>query len=163
MLCYILSMLVDSNILPECIVRPGSFGGLMALYEANFIKLLQLMPDLEKYDGAHVSAAPGDHNLHLLIEKRSKYTCELRLTYLFAENSDLVADPDLIVRVYFDARMAEVTGWIDAERHELLRRLRRECRQELGLCWSRNIVFSKWLDYLLECGHAFSPRCLISD
>ena len=35
-------MLADSYIVPECIARPGSFGGLMTLYEANYIKLTQL-------------------------------------------------------------------------------------------------------------------------
>ncbi len=152
-------MLVDSYILPECIATPGSFGGLMALYEANYIKLRQLVNRLEDIDGAHISRVAGDCELYLTIEKRSKYTCELRLTYLFAEHAgDPVADPDLLATVYFDARMAEVKGWINAHRHELLRALSRQYRQELGLCWSRNIMLSKWLDYLLDQGHSFTSQ-----
>ena len=34
-------MLVDSLIVPECIYRPGSFTGLMTIYESNYIKLQQ--------------------------------------------------------------------------------------------------------------------------
>ncbi|MBT8422227.1 MAG: DUF1249 domain-containing protein [Gammaproteobacteria bacterium] len=128
----------------------------MALYEANYIKLFQLVPELDSRDGAHVSCVSGDSDLHLQIEKRSKYTCELRLTYLFPEDDGVIADPDLVVRVYFDARMAEVTSWINAERHELLRYLSRQLQRELGICWSRNIVFSKWLEYLHDKGHSFS-------
>jgi len=156
-------MLVDSYILPECVVKPGSFGGLMALYEANFIKLLHLIPDLDSRAGMHISSAVGDSDLHLSIEKRSKYTCELRLTYLFPEENDLVADPDLVARVYFDARMAEVKGWVNGHRHELLRSLSRQYQQELGLCWSRNMVFSKWLEYLHEKGYAFLPQSTLTD
>ena len=32
-------MLADSYIVPECFVRPGTLGGLISLYEGNFIKL----------------------------------------------------------------------------------------------------------------------------
>lgn len=156
-------MLVDSYILPECIAKPGSFGGLMALYEANFIKLNQLVNGLQDCDDTQVSVAPADSELFLEISKRSKYTCEIRLTYFFPENEGLVADPDLVARVYFDARMAEVKGWINSHRHELLRALNRQYRLELGHCWSRNIMFSKWLDYLLENGHAFPGALAVSD
>lgn len=155
-------MLVDSYILPECIAKPGSFGGLMALYEANFIKLNQLVKGLDQCAGDHVSFATDDCELYLQVEKRSKYTCELRLTYQFDEPEGLIADPDLVARVYFDARMAEVKGWIDSHRHELLRMLSRHCHRELGHCWSRNIMFSKWLDYLLEQGHVFPTVSTLS-
>ena len=155
-------MLVDSYILPECIARPGSFGGLMALYEANFIKLNQLAMGLHQCADNQISHVSDDCELYLQIEKRSKYTCDLRLTYQFKEPEGLVADPDLVARVYFDARMAEVKGWIDSHRHELLRSLSRQYGQELGHCWSRNIMLSKWLDYLLERGHAFSSQSAIT-
>jgi len=155
-------MLVDSYILPECIARPGSFGGLMALYEANFIKLNQLVSNLGDCAEIQLSGVPADSDLHLQIEKRSKYTCEIRLSYLFAEGEIFIADPDLVARVYFDARMVEVKGWINSHRHELLRTLKRQHRRELGDCWSRNIMFSKWLDYLLEQGHAFPSAAALS-
>ena len=122
-----------------------------------------MVPDLDSRDGTHISVTTGDSDLHLSVEKRSKYTCELRLTYLFPEADGQVADPDLVARVYFDARMAEVKGWINGHRHELLRYLSRQYQQELGICWSRNIVFSKWLEYLHERGHFFAPVAELSD
>ena len=156
-------MLVDSYILPECIVKPGSFGGLMALYEANYIKLNQLAGSLEYCPNQRISFSSQDCNLYISVENRSRYTCELRLTYLFNEGNDVVADPDLVARVYFDARMAEVKGWINAHRHELLRSLSRRYRGELDLCWTRNIMLSKWLDYLIERGHHFPAISPLSD
>ncbi len=119
-------MLVDSYILPECIARPGSFGGLMTLYEANYIKLAQLVPTLAGRAGTLVSQRPGDCDLHLSIEKQTKYTCELRLTYLFEDRDGQISDPDLVARVYYDARMAEVSSWINHHRHAVLNSLSRE-------------------------------------
>jgi uncharacterized protein YqiB (DUF1249 family) len=155
-------MFADSYIVPECVARPGSFGGLMTLYEANYIKLTQLMPKLSDRDGCAISPDNSDDSdnnsncdLHLTIEHQTKYTCELRLTYLFEDEAKLIADPDLIARVYYDARMVEVRSWIDHHRHAVLRKLSQECRRELDQRWVRNIMLSKWLDYLQERGHFF--------
>ena len=148
-------MIVDSYILPQCIVRPASFGGLMTLYEANYIKLAQRVPALSTRSGSYVSQSESDVDLHLSIEKHTKYTCELRLTYLFEDEEGMVADPDLVVRVYYDARMAEVRSCINQHRHAMLNVLSEECGRELDQRWSRNMMFSKWLDYLYEQGHVF--------
>lgn len=159
-LWYIPIMLVDSYILPECIVHPGSFGGLMVMYEANYIKLNQLVHRLPHCTGHRLSVSSNGCNLHLTIEERTKYTCHLRLTYLFDDRdsggNELVADPDLQAKVFFDARMVEVKGWANAHRHELLREVSRRYYRPLDLCWTRNIMLNKWLDYLLDQGHHFA-------
>jgi hypothetical protein len=80
----------------------------------------------------------------------------MRLTYLFPEEGGLVADPDLAVRLYLDARVAEVAGWADFHRHDRLSRLAREYGRELDRRWARNMVLSKWLDYLLDNGHSYA-------
>jgi uncharacterized protein YqiB (DUF1249 family) len=128
----------------------------MTLYEANFLKLRQLVTELDTRAGYAVSYSEQDCNLHLRIEVRSKYTCELRLTYLFPDSPGIIADPDLLAKVYFDARMAEVRSWADHHQHELLQSLNQRFSKDVDRCWSRNIMFSKWLDYLLEQGHRFS-------
>lgn len=162
-LCYIGNVYADSYILPECIVRPGSFGGLMVLYEANFIKLSQLIGNLGERTGSCVSRAPGDCDLYLRFEERSRYTCQLRLTYMFTgQDDERVAEPDLVAKVYRDARMVEVRSWVYTQHHEKLRELGAIYMRPLDLCWTRNIMLSKWLDYLLERGHAFPEYGLAS-
>lgn len=84
-LCYSPIMWADSDIVPECIVRPGSLGGLISLYEGNFIKLAALLGDPTVPDGRFVSQSPRDGDLHLSIEEGSRYTRLLRLTYWFDE------------------------------------------------------------------------------
>lgn len=154
-LCYSLNVLADSYIVPECIVRPGSLGGLMSLYESNDIKLRALVPAIPDISGEHVSRTPQDLDLHLRVDGATRYTLDLRLTYLFGPTGHHDADPDLRLRVYLDARMVEVMSWAVTHRHEALRALAVQAPRELDRRWSRNIMLGKWLDYLAERGHRF--------
>lgn len=149
-------MLADSYIVPECVYGPGSFGGLMALYESNFLRLMNLL-GTTKIDANldFYSSAAEDEDLFLSVESLSRYTQVLRLTYQFDEPEGFVADPDLCVRVYLDARMTEVVSWAEHHRHRVLLDLHRHISRRVNHCWSRNMVLSKWLDFLLDKGHRF--------
>ena len=156
-------MLTENNIVPECVYGPGSIGGLIALYESNFIKLNQLLQSVKNDVGArYMSTGTPDCDLHLTIESSVKYTQEFRLTYLFldedsADEAQLIADPDLRVRVFLDARLAEVAGWAAHHQHDVLKGLQRRFTRELDRRWANNMMLSKWLDYLLDMGHLFRP------
>ena len=151
-------MLHDSQLVPETIVRPKSFVGLMSLYESNFLRLQRLIPELERLDGYYRSSVPGDCDLHVEILDRSRYTITLSLSYFFEENGARIADPDMQVRVYLDGQLAESTAFKGEHRHAHLRRLSRAHRDELDKRWKRNIVLNKWLDYLMEQGHLVLER-----
>lgn len=150
-------MIADSYIVPECAIGPGSFGGLMALYESNFIKLRMLVGETGQPGDCHLSTTPDDCDLYLSVESTTRYTHDLRMTYLFDEDGAIVADPDLEIRVYLDARMAEVAGWAAHHRHAMLQGLAVRFARELDRRWSNNMMLSKWLDYLLEARHSFAP------
>ncbi len=158
-LCYIQTMFADSDILTEGPVHPRSFGGLMALYESNYIKLLNLLGDYSACSSHSVSRSASDFPLHLRTETVSRYTRELRLTYLLGDGR-LRADPDLRLKIYLDARMAEVCSWAHHHHHGLLLNLRRRYGRELDRRWSRNMMLSKWLDYLIDKGHGFSMQAM---
>jgi uncharacterized protein YqiB (DUF1249 family) len=156
-------MISDSYIVPECAVRPGSFGALMALYETNYIKVGLLIGDLDLYGDLQgspdknclVSLSPRDCDLHLWVESRTRYTQILRMTYIFDDEGSAIADPDLVIRIYDDARMAEVVGWAEHHRHALLDDMATRFAGEIDRRWSQNMMLSKWLDYLLDVGHSF--------
>jgi uncharacterized protein YqiB (DUF1249 family) len=150
-----MTMLVDSSIAPQCIYRPGSFTGLMTLYESNYLRLLALLPDAASFTSARTSVTKGDCDLHLQLIKRERYTSTLSLTYWFAEDEGYVADPDLIVRVYHDAKLVEAMESCVEHRHRLLRQIA-QASVELDQRWARNMMLNKWLDYLADKGH-----CLI--
>ncbi len=127
----------------------------MALYEANFIKFAQLAGEPSLILNDMLSVPPKDFPLHLTVGESSKYTRALRLTYYLAHNGSPRADPDLRLRLYLDARMLEVMGWATHHQHGVLLQLRAQYSRELDRRWARNMMLSKWLDYLLEQGHRF--------
>ena len=100
-------MLLDSQLVPQAIIRPNSFIGLMALYESNYLRLLRLVPDLDRIDGCFRSRVAGDCDLYLEIVERCRYTVTLALTYRFDTDQGPLADPDVRVRAYLDGQQAE--------------------------------------------------------
>ncbi|HVY64515.1 MAG TPA: DUF1249 domain-containing protein [Gammaproteobacteria bacterium] len=147
-------MLVDSLIIPECVYRPGTFTGLMTLYESNYIKLHNLTTGFDWPDDVVVSSTPEDSDLHAKILRRETYTSTLKLTYLFPEaDGAIVADPDLILRVYHDARLVEVVSGQERHCHHKLREITGGSGKELGRRWRVNMMLNKWLDYLFDVGH----------
>jgi uncharacterized protein YqiB (DUF1249 family) len=151
-------MLLDSQLVPETLVRPRSFVGLMAVYESNYLRLLRLVPELERLDGCFHSRVAGDCELHVEFLERSRYTITMSLTYRFESDAGLVADPDMRVRAYLDGRLAEAMSLGGDHQHAEIRRLVRENRRELGARWRRNIILNKWLEYLSDQGHLILER-----
>jgi len=146
-------MTLDSLCVTSWRARPVSFVGLMTLYESNYIRLRSLVGDVRGLTKPGVSRVPGDLDLHVEALEQSPYTTVLRLTYFFAEADATVADPDLEVRVYHDARLAEASRCARWLRHPGLARLQSDCSALLGERWRRNMLLNKWLDYCAERGH----------
>jgi len=151
-------MLQDYQLVPETVVTPGSFVGLMTLYESNYLRLLQLIPEIERLDGCFRSVVPGDCDLHMDILERSRYTFTLSLSYVFQEDGKRIADPDMKIRLYLDGNLAEAMRFSGDRRHTELRKLFRAHRLELDSRWHRNIILNKWLEYLHDQGHLILER-----
>jgi uncharacterized protein YqiB (DUF1249 family) len=151
-----MTMLVDSLLVPQCVYRPGTFTGLMSLYESNYIKLRYLVADLDWPADVIVSASTRDQALHAEVLRREPYTTTLRLTYWFDDGSGsgAVPEPDLVLRVYRDARLVEAVSNAESHRHAKLREWASAGRTELDRRWRRNMFLNKWLDYLFEVGHS---------
>jgi len=130
----------------------------MALYESNYLRLLQLIPELERLDGCFRSRVAGACELHVEILERCRYTVTMSLTYYFENGDERVADPDMTVRVYLDGQLAEVMYLGGDHRDAELRRLAKVHRLELDGRWEKNIVLNKWLDYLTHQGHLILER-----
>ncbi len=151
-------MLLDYQLVPQTVVKPKSFTGLMALYESNYLRLLHVIPELDRLDGCFRSRVAGDCELHVEILERCRYTVTLSLTYFFEDEHGRVADPDLVVRAYLDGKLAEVMSLRGKHRHAELQRLRATHCAELDARWQRNVVLNKWLEYLSDQGHLVLER-----
>ena len=149
-------MLIENAGLRLRVVQPRSFAGLMTLYAANYVSLRQLLGDLRALPSALVSNSPSDLRIYLGVCERSCYTTSLRMTYWLEVGGDCKPNPDLSIRIYHDARLAEAVSCrhrpqpgkpepaASAGRSELLRR------------WSLNVLLRKWLEHCLDHRHRFN-------
>jgi uncharacterized protein YqiB (DUF1249 family) len=139
--------------------RPRSFVALMSLYESNYIRLHSLCGDLAQLQGSYRSIVSGDCDLILEVTERAPYTTTLSLTYLLPRDDasgTLERFPDVRIRIYADARLAEAQQWASHPGHPALRALRRDAERELDQRWALNMMLNKWLDYCMERGHRFA-------
>jgi uncharacterized protein YqiB (DUF1249 family) len=135
--------------------RPGDFVSLMTLYESNYIRLRQLAEDVFSLPDSQVSAAPDDCPLYLRVVERSPYTVTLTMTYQFVESGAPVTDPDLQLRVYRDAKLAEALGSPRWRGHPAMNAWRRKVTGHIDARWQRNMMLNKWLEYCADRGHHF--------
>ena len=151
--------------------RP-TVGALMSLCEENFVLLARLAPELREQRGALVSRGKGGLDLHLIVEEQSPYTTLVRLTHYFPSTVSGVdgaadrpgdcperpcgpgADPDLRLRIYHDARQAEV----ESLRQTALPMRSDYQRPALDAKWKVNCFLSRWLRFCLHEGYRFPPR-----
>ena len=130
---------------------------LMSIYECNYIRLRQLIPDFENLADRCVSRADGALAIHLRVLERSKYTTTFKLIYFFTDDLGRFPAPDLQIRIYHDARLAEVLtcGRTRGKRepHYDRRRLQYSPDEK----WRINRFLQKWLGYCLRQGHRFAP------
>lgn len=139
------------------LVPRRSFAGLMTLYENNYHRLGQILGSLTDPPDQGLSRVAGDLDLHLETLERCRYTTTLRLTYWFAGERGSYPDPDLVVRLYQDARMAEVTSCCQYHTHRILRPWHTPGGEEIRQRWARNQMFHKWLEFCIEHGHRLQP------
>jgi uncharacterized protein YqiB (DUF1249 family) len=154
------SVLNDSLCPATWTSRPGSFVGLMTVYESNYVRLRQMLGDLQHLPDHDISSPANDCPLYLSVQERSRYTVTFTMTYRFGEGELAVAEPDLQVRVYHDARLAEALHCSKWRRHPTLclsqARELRILRVHGDQRWQRNMMLNKWLDYCTERGHRFA-------
>jgi uncharacterized protein YqiB (DUF1249 family) len=142
-------------------LRPRSLSCLMDLYESNYMRLRKLIPQSGSINGAVISHAAGATDLHLDVLERSRYTTTLSLTYYFDTPAGHTADPGVVIRIYHDARLAEVMSFRH-RRHGDRRIVHREVPEGVEAKWRINRFLQKWLGFCLRQGHAFEAETLVT-
>lgn len=125
--------------LPAELFRPRSLAMLMGVYEANYRRLLELFGDPARWPARRRLRLRGRPDLHVEVRTRSRYTTEFVMTYRFGGERL----PDLSVRLYRDARLAEAVPL--ADKTDAGRPFAR-----LPARWQANLLLYKWLEYCLE-------------
>jgi len=135
---------------------PNSFSGLMEMYEANYIRLRKLLGDRDSMPEVAVSRVQNGMDLYLQVLEKTKYTSTIALTYYFADSEQVfLAYPNLKLRMYFDARQAEVMSQSYRRRDPSALIANQQIDPSLRKCWRMNRFLFKWLSYCDRQGHTF--------
>jgi uncharacterized protein YqiB (DUF1249 family) len=128
----------------------NKFRSLQEICEANYRKLLRLIPQLACLKRCAVARLGSKPALYLELKEKGPYTVTLELSYCLRHGAEPMFEPGLRLKVYLDVRMVEVVG--DCE----LKRARLEVEKALEHKWLSNYFLSKWLDHCLYQGYRFS-------
>ena len=131
--------------------------GLIRIYEANYVRLTKLIPELPACERLMVSRVAGALDLHLEVIERQPYTTSLKLTYRFADGDGCVLEPNARVNVYHDVRAAEVVSHCRRRRSHAIHPWTPGRMPELDRKWRMNRFLLKWLRFCTFQGHIFIP------
>lgn len=146
----------------QCIrlVRPRSFAALMALYEGNYTRLRQLFGNLQCLPQALISSSLSDSTIQVIRGEVSRYTTDFQMTYWLEIGGQPIATPDLRLRVYHDARLAEALSCSEHVKWKLGPGPAAGATA-LAYRWSLNILLSKWMEHCLDHRHRFGPMRIL--
>ena len=143
---------------------------LSKLCEANYVRLLKLLPDMKMGVGREFSLSGGpnhDTAIRFTIEESFPYT----LTILVEQTSDLhdfLKPPRMEVRLYQDVRMAEVISFDNNHRFNGVYHYPNDQMRLPDEKHQINAFLAEWLQHCLEHGEAnielnFNPKRLKCD
>jgi len=129
---------------------------LAKLCEANYERLLRLIPDLDGSARSAVARADGKPSLHLELLEHSPYTLTVELSHCFSQGgAQSLLEPAVKIRVYLDARAAEVLSDRDRPGRQGSRHRESPAREVMDYKWTLNYFLSQWLEHCLACNYCF--------
>ena len=135
---------------------PGSFAGLMEMYEANYIRIRKLCGAKDSMPVVAVSRVSRGMDLYLQVLEQTKYTATIALTYYFADaEHGFMAYPDLKLRIYYDALQTEVMSQSYRRQNPNFTSFNYATDPTLLRRWRMNRFLYKWLSYCDRQGHSF--------
>jgi len=153
-MCYAFFMVSFSE--KNGLLLPPKLHRLQNLQTEIYRQLQLLIPDQVAHYDSFQSQVFGSPLLRMDILERHPYTHFLRLTYEFRENEDREIAPDAHIRMYNDARLAEVTSFNPEQGFTRKAHPGYPPQQLFQRCWRQNQALDKWLSYLLHQGHSIA-------
>lgn len=134
---------------------PHALARLQHLQAEIFRQLQLLIPDGVAREDAFRSDIGASPRLHLEVLERHPYTHFIRLTYVFKREAPDRVAPDAHIRLYHDARLAEVTAFNAEQGFKRSAHPWYPHRPLADRQLRENAALDKWLGYLLGQGHSF--------
>lgn len=132
---------------------------LQSACEANYVRLMRLLPDMRNQpDTRRVAMSQGDRLLGVLVLKVTE-TCPYTTTVQISQQDCLpwLPVPQMDVRVYHDARMAEVISAEHARRFRGIYSYPNAQMHQPDEKNQLNLFLGEWLGHCLACGHELEP------
>ena len=129
--------------------------GLMAECEANYARLLKLLPDIPQTTSRQLAVTyPGGQTVNIQLEllEEFRYTSTVQIRHCSSAGQWLHM-PCMVVRLYHDARMAEV---VNAQHMRQLKGVYNYPNADMHQAdekVQRNLYLGEWLCYCLQHGH----------
>ena len=131
--------------------------GLQAACEANYARLMRLLPQMrEQRSARRIAVTLGDQMLGVLAIE-VLVDCPYTTTLLFRQEHSLpwLPVPQLQVQVYHDARMAEVICAEHARRFRSIYPYPNAAMHQPDEKAQLNVFLGEWLSHCLACGHEY--------
>jgi len=130
--------------------------------ESNYQKLFRLIPDLCSFDKTAIGHTQNKPALYLDVLERNPYTLTIELSHCFDRQLQELIEPGVRIRVYLDAKLAEVIH--DRDRPAVARVYKNPgaVLQIQDYKWRLNYFLQKWLDHCLKTEYRFcneAPIC----
>lgn len=128
---------------------------LAQLFESNYRKLRELIPELGELQDHAVAFSHGKPALHLTVLERSRYTVTVELHHRFGTDFDRLIEPRIRIRIYLDGRCAEALREAEREPEGAVHTLRRAPAEILEDKWSANYFLERWLSHCVQNRYRF--------
>ena len=132
---------------------------LQAACEANYARLMRLLPGMREVGSKRrVAISQGDQQIGVLALEVVE-SCPYTSTVQVSQEHSLpwLPVPQLEVRVYHDARMAEVTAAQRARRFRGIYPYPNAAMHQPDEKTQLNLFLGEWLSHCLACGHELEP------
>jgi hypothetical protein len=136
--------------------------GQMAECEANYARLMKLLPDMSAVDQWLFAVKQADGcsaQFCIAIKERCKYTTMLEVRQS-SPVSSWTGAPDFSLRVYHDAQMAEVTAFRGFHRLQPIYQYPNQRMLHSDEKAQLNTFLGEWLSYCLKYGHTIDMPSL---
>jgi len=126
----------------------------MGLYAENYWRLTRVFGPERLAIGRFLSTSGDGLDLTLEVLEQHAYTLDLQLSYQFRDESSGKPDPSAHVRLYRDARLAEVmTCYVGSRLEDVLGRFPTP-KAAVDHRLRMSSFLGKWLEYLEQQGHS---------
>ncbi|MEM7278260.1 MAG: DUF1249 domain-containing protein, partial [Pseudomonadota bacterium] len=101
-----------------------------------------------------LSSVHGDCDLQVSVLEKAPYTSTISMSYLFSDGMRTISEPDITIRVYFDAQIAEAMQVGSRYASRICDSFGFDpLDKSLDARWVRNAFLNKWLEYCYDRGH----------